>query len=97
MLETILLWFFVVVVGCWTLGFIIVSAINRFERLKAKRARRLLKEIVQFYAASYVKGRITKDDFFQQSRRLLIGCKYHQLSESGADRCIEVYTGFTSD
>ena len=97
MIETIVHWLFVAVVAGCILVAISEYVFNRVYLLKKKRARRLIKEIIQFYAASYVKDRITKDDFFQQARRLLIECKYHQLSESGVDRCIEIYTGFTPD
>ena len=74
---------------------------SRFHRLKEKRARRLIQEIIQFYAASYVKGRITKDDFFRQARRLLIKSKYHReytgLYRTEPDRYIEECTGHTPD
>ena len=97
MIETILLWLFVAVVGCCVLG----AISNEYDRLKKKRARRLIKEIIQFYAASYVKGRITKEDFFHQARRLLITCKYHKeysdLWQSELDRYIEECTGYTPD
>ena len=93
MIETILLWLFVVVVGYCILASISIV----LNRLKQKRARRLLKEIVQFYAASHVKGRITKEDFFQQARRLLFKSKYHRMSKSRADRYIEACTGFTPE
>ena len=98
MIETILLWLFVAVVGYYILS---EYVFNRVYLLKKKRARRLIKEIIQFYAASYVKGRITKEDFFHQARRLLIKCKYHSeytgLWQSEIDAYIEECTGYTPD
>ena len=99
MIETIVHWLCVAFFG-W-MAVIIIAGVLPHPNLKRKRARRLIREMVQFYAASYVKGRITKDDLFQQSRRLLIASKYHNeysgLSLSGPDRYIEECTGHTPD
>lgn len=64
------------------------------------RSHLLTKEIVHFYAASCVKGRITKDDFFKQSRRILKKSKYFYdsvLWEGTANNYIKEWTGFTPD
>ena len=95
LIGTVLTWLYVVCVGLFV--FVAILGVLPRPRLKEKRAYRLSKGIVQFYAASYVKGRITKEDFFQPARRLLIKCKYHRLSKSRADRYIEDWTGFTPD
>lgn len=99
MIETIVHWLCVAFFG-WMAVIIIAGVLPR-PNLKRKRARRLIREMVQFYAASYVKGRITKDDFFHQARRLLIKSKYHSeytgLWQSEIERYIEECTGHTPD
>lgn len=101
MIETIVHWLVVAVVAGCILVAIAEYVFHRIYLLKKKRARRLMKEIIRFYAASYVKGRITKEDFFQQARWLLITGKYHGeytgLWQSKLDRYIEECTGYTPD
>lgn len=72
------------------------------ELMVMNRSHRLTKEIVQFYAASYVKGRITKEDFFNQARRILKKSKFisdpnFAFWDVKADGYIEEWTGFTPD
>lgn len=72
------------------------------ELMVMNRSYRLTREIVQFYAASYVKGRITKDDFIKQTRRIIKKSKYISnpndvFWDLKAAEYTKEWTGFTSD